>query len=55
MEQKIITKTVFDDEFKQGVVDYTLQHHDESKLLINKKDKNNVILSSYTFINNKNN
>lgn len=32
-----MTKPVFDDEFKQGVVDYTLQHPDESKVSIAKK------------------
>ena len=32
-----MTKPVFDDEFKQGVVDYTLQHPDESKVSIAKR------------------
>ena len=32
-----MTKPVFNDEFKQGVVDYVLQHPEESKLSIAKK------------------
>lgn len=32
-----MTKPVFDDEFKQGVVDYVNQHPDESKTSIAKK------------------
>lgn len=33
----IMTKPVFTDEFKQGVVDYVLSHSDESKVSIAKK------------------
>ena len=33
----IMTKPVFNDEFKQGVVDYVLQHPEESKLSVAKK------------------
>ena len=29
-----MTKPVFDDEFKQGVVDYANQHPEESKFLL---------------------
>ena len=32
-----MTKPVFNDEFKQGVVDYVLQHPEESKLSVAKK------------------
>ena len=32
-----MTKPLFDDEFKQGVVDYVNQHPDESKTSIAKK------------------
>ena len=32
-----MTKPVFDDEFKQGVVDYVNQHPEESKISIAKK------------------
>lgn len=32
-----MTKPVFTDEFKQGVVDYVLSHSDESKVSIAKK------------------
>ncbi len=32
-----MTKPVFDDEFKQGVVDYVNQHPEESKVSIAKK------------------
>ena len=32
-----MTKPVFNDEFKKGVVDYVLQHPEESKLSVAKK------------------
>ena len=32
-----MTKPVFDDEFKQGVVDYANQHPEESKVSITKR------------------
>ncbi len=35
--RKTMTKPVFDDEFKQGVVDYVNQHPEESKVSIAKR------------------
>ena len=35
--RKTMTKPVFDDEFKQGVVDYANQHPEESKVSIAKR------------------
>ena len=35
--RKAMTKPVFDDEFKQGVVDYANQHPEESKVSIAKR------------------
>ena len=42
-----MTKPVFDDEFKQGVVDYANQHPEESKVSIAK----DLVLQIVQFIN----
>lgn len=42
-----MTKPVFDDEFKQGVVDYANQHPEESKVSIAKR----FVLQTVQFIN----
>ena len=45
--RKTMTKPVFDDEFKQGVVDYANQHPEESKVSIAK----DLVLQIVQFIN----